>query len=370
MTTGELYSVIPAGGSGTRLWPLSRADYPKFLHALTGPAQSMLQATVSRLAPLSSVERTFVVTAAAHAAAVARQLPTLPEQNLLVEPSPRDSCAAIGLAAAVIAHRDPSAVMGSFAADHLVRDPGAFEAAIATAIAGAQRGLLMTVGITPTHPETGYGYLRWGDAGPDGIARVAEFREKPSAEVAAAYLQSGQYLWNASMFVWRVDVFLAELARQQPVLHEGLVEIAAAWGTPEQDRVLGEIWPTLPRISVDHAVMEGAADIGMVATVPGDFGWTDIGDFHTLGEVLAEEEFGGMDSDGNVVVADHESVLMRDTTGSVVVSQAGRLVALLGLRDAIVVDTPDALLVCTRKQAQEIKAIVDEIKRRGDSHLL
>jgi mannose-1-phosphate guanylyltransferase len=132
--------------------------------------------------------------------------------------------------------------------------------------------------------------------------------------------------------------------------------------------VLGEIWPTLPRISVDHAVMEGAAAAGMVATVPGDFGWTDLGDFHTLGEVLAEEQFGGADDAGNVVVADPETVLLHDTTGSVVVGQSGRLIAALGLRDAIVVDTPDAVLVCSRKQAQEVKAIVDELKRRGGSH--
>ncbi|HEY7225733.1 MAG TPA: sugar phosphate nucleotidyltransferase [Micromonosporaceae bacterium] len=369
------YAVIPAGGSGTRLWPLSRAEQPKFLHALTGPAQSMLQATVSRLAPLSPPECTFVVTGAAHAAAVARQLPELPDQNLLVEPSPRDSCAAIGLAAAVIARRDPQAIMGSFAADHLVRQPDAFVAAIRAAVVGAQRGLLMTVGITPTHPETGYGYLRWGESdglqgegSEGGIARVAEFKEKPTADVAAEYLRSGQYLWNASMFVWRVDVFLAELARQQPALHAGLTAIAEAWATPDQDAVIGEIWPTLPRISVDHAVMEGAADIGMVATVPGDFGWTDVGDFHTLGEVLAQEEFGGTDDAGNVIVAEPDSVLLQDTTGSVVVSQSGRLVAMLGMRDAVVVDTADALLVCSRKQAQEIKGIVDELERRGGSH--
>jgi mannose-1-phosphate guanylyltransferase len=368
MTSGSIYSVIPAGGSGTRLWPLSRAGHPKFLHALTGPAQSMLQATVERLAPISPAHRTFVVTGAAHAAAVARQLPGLPEENLLIEPSPRDSCAAIGLAAAVIAQRDPQAIMGSFAADHLVRDPRAFGRAIEAAVAGARRGLLMTVGITPTHPETGYGYLRFGAPDEGGVLRVEEFKEKPDADLAAEYLRSGQYLWNASMFVWQVQAFLAELERQQPQLHAGLTTIAASWDTARREAVTGEVWPSLRRISVDHAVMEGAAQAGLVATVPGDFGWTDIGDFHTLGEVLGEPEFGGADDDGNVVVAEPESVLLHDTSGSVVVSQTGRLVATLGLRDVVVVDTADAVLVCTRKQAQEIKSIVDEIKRRGGSH--
>jgi mannose-1-phosphate guanylyltransferase len=376
MTTGSLYSVIPAGGSGTRLWPLSRADHPKFLHALTGPALSLLQATVERLAPLSAAEKTYVVTGASHAAAVARQLPGLPEENLLVEPSPRDSCAAIGLAAALIARRDPDAIMGSFAADHLVRQPVAFHDAIRAAVAGAERGLLMTVGITPTHPETGYGYLLCGASPADpaappmagGLVPVAEFKEKPTADVAVEYVKSGRYLWNASMFVWQVRTFLAELERQQPALHAGLTAIAAAWGTSDQDRVLGVLWPELPKISVDHAVMEGAAAAGLVATVPGDFGWTDIGDFDTLGHVLGEA--GGTDAAGNVVVADPSSVLLRDTSGSVVVAQSGRFVATLGLRDTIVVDTPDAVLVCSRKQAQDIKSIVDELKRRGDQHLI
>jgi mannose-1-phosphate guanylyltransferase len=186
--------------------------------------------------------------------------------------------------------------------------------------------------------------------------------------VAVAYLASGRYLWNASMFVWRADAFLAELHRQQPQLFAGLNLIADAWGTPDQDTVLGDVWPSLPKISVDHAVMEGAADIGLVATVPGDFGWTDVGDFDTLGAVLTRPESGGADSEGNVVLVDDQPapVLLRDTTGSVVIAQSGRLVATLGVDDLIVVDTPDAVLVCGRKRAQDIKSIVDELKRRGD----
>jgi mannose-1-phosphate guanylyltransferase len=368
MSSRLLYSVIPAGGSGTRLWPLSRAADPKFLHALTGSPASLLQATVQRLAALSTPEHTFVVTGVAHAAAVARQLPELPEANVLVEPSPRDSCAAIGLAAALIARRDPEAVMGSFAADHLVRDEPAFHEAIRAAIAGAQAGRLMTVGITPTGPETGYGYLQCGPVD-GGVLPVSEFKEKPSLEVAIEYLRTGRYLWNASMFVWNVSAFLDELKRQQPELHAGLTTIAAAWGTGDQDRVLGQLWADLPKISVDHAVMEGAADAGLVASVPGDFGWTDVGDFDTLGQVLAETP-DGADATGNVVIAEEGCTpLLRDTTGSVVVARSGRMVATLGVRDAIIVDTPDAVLVCSRKQAQDIKSIVDELKERGDQHL-
>jgi mannose-1-phosphate guanylyltransferase len=371
MAGGELYSEIHAGGSGTRLWPLSRAGHPKFLHQLTGSSSSLLQATMARLRPLCPPERIFVVTGAAHAAAVARQLPDLPEPNLLVEPSPRDSCAAIGLTAAVIVRHDPDAVMGSFAADHLVRDQSAFEAAIRTAVEGAREGRLMTVGITPTHPETGYGYLQCGGESGD-IRSVVEFKEKPSLEVAQAYLASGRYLWNAGMFVWRAATFLAELERQQPALYEGLSVIADAWGTDDRDRVLGEVWPLLPKISVDHAVMEGAADVGRVGTVPGDFGWTDVGDFDTLGSALAGPDNEGTDADGNVIINDpgEAPVVLLETTNSVLVAHSRRLVAMLGLRDVVVVDTPDAVLVCGRDRAQALKSLVDELKSRGEGRYL
>jgi mannose-1-phosphate guanylyltransferase len=361
------HAVIPAGGSGTRLWPLSRATNPKFLHPLTGTGQSLLQATVARLEPLAPPERIYIVTGTAHATAVARQVPLLPEENLLVEPAPRDSCAAIALAAAVIAGRDPEAVMGSFAADQLVRDGAEFARVVREAVAGAERGQLMTVGITPTRPETGYGYLRCGDPTEGGALAVEEFTEKPAYELAVSYVDSGRYLWNASMFVWRVDRFLAELERQQPELHAGVTTIARAWDTPHRAEVLGEVWPALPRISVDYAVMEGAAAAGLVSTVPGDFGWNDVGDFDTLGEVLPE------DADGNVLViggADRSGVLLKDVSGTVVVPQSGRLVAVLGMRDVVVVDTPGAVLVCPRVRAQDVKKIVDELKERGERDLV
>jgi mannose-1-phosphate guanylyltransferase len=362
---GALYGVVLAGGTGTRLWPLSRAGHPKFLHPLTGTDASLLQATVERLDQLSPADRIFVVTGVAHAAAVSRQLTTVPEENVLVEPSPRDSCAAIALAAAVIARRDPDAIMGSFASDHLIAHKDRFTEVIHQAMVGARQGLLMTLGITPTRPETGYGYLQCGGAIGDGpVMAVEEFKEKPSYEVAESYVKSGNYLWNAGMFVWRVDVFLAELSRQQPQLAAGISRIAQAWDSPGREEVLGEVWPTLPRISVDYAVMEGAATVGRVGTVPGDFGWNDVGDFHTLGSVLAA------DPAGNVVVGQDSldtkpGVLLRETEGLVVVPNSGRLVAALGVRDLVIVDTPDAVLVCPRDRAQEVKSLVDELKDLG-----
>ena len=354
------HAVIPAGGSGTRLWPLSRAGHPKFLHPLTGSAQTLLQATVARLAPLAPADRTYVVTGVAHAAAVARQLPALPEENLLVEPSPRDSCAAIALAAAVIARRDPAAVMGSFAADHLVRDGAHFVEVVRDAVRGAEQGLLMTVGITPTAPETGYGYLRCGERVDGPVVRVEEFTEKPPADVAVSYVESGRYLWNASMFVWRVDVFQRELARQQPELAAGISRIADGWDTPDRQAVLGEVWPGLPKISVDYAVMEGAAAVGRVATVPGDFGWNDVGDFNTLGDTLPA------DDDGNVVIGPGDTLTV-DSEHNVLVPQGGRVVALLGVRDLVVVDTGDVTLVCHRHRAQDVKKLVDQLRDQGDA---
>ncbi|HLL66239.1 MAG TPA: sugar phosphate nucleotidyltransferase [Micromonosporaceae bacterium] len=362
-----LYAVIPAGGSGTRLWPLSRAAHPKFLHALTGSSSTLLQATVERLAPLVEPATTYVVTGVAHAAAVARQLPEVPDGNVVVEPSQRDSCPAIALAAAIIARRDPDAVMGSFAADHLVRSPERFRETVQAAMVGAQAGYLMTVGITPTHAETGYGYVHVGDPiGDAGVRAVTEFKEKPTSEVAERYVSSGEYLWNASIFVWRVDVFLAEVARQQPALHDGVRAIAAAWDSESREAVIEREWPRLPRIAVDYAVMEGAAAAGRVATVPGDFGWHDIGDFHTLGEVLQS------DDRGNVVLdvalgsgLEKGDVVMIDTTDTVVVQGGGRIVTAVGVRDLIIVDTPDALLISSRDRAQDVKQMVDELRQRG-----
>ncbi|HEX5741195.1 MAG TPA: sugar phosphate nucleotidyltransferase, partial [Pilimelia sp.] len=220
------------------------------------------------------------------------------------------------------------------------------------AVAGARAGYLMTVGITPTRPETGYGYLQLGPVVGEGPVRtVAQFAEKPDAATADQYVRSGGYLWNASMFVWQVRAFLDELARQCPDLHAGLDRIAAAWGTDAQDAVLGEVWPGLRRISVDYAVMEGAAAAGRVATVPGDFGWNDVGDFHTLGEVLPR------DAAGNVVLGEGRT-LLEDCADTVVVAGSGRLVAAVGVADLVVVDTPDAVMVCPRQRAQEVKRLV------------
>ncbi|RSM64964.1 mannose-1-phosphate guanylyltransferase [Kibdelosporangium aridum] len=358
----DLHVVVPAGGSGTRLWPLSRATNPKFLHPLTGTERSLLQATYDRLVPLSAADRVHVVTGVAHAAAVARQLPELPERNILVEPLARDSCAAIALAAAVIQQRSPGAVMASFAADHLIKDPAAFAATVREAARGAAEGKLMTIGIAPTRPETGYGYLQCSATAELGVQQqVLEFKEKPDLATATEYVNSGRYLWNASMFVWRTDVFLGELERRRPDVFEPVSKIAKAWDTDERAVVVDELWATIPKVAVEYAVMEPAAAEGLVSTVPGDFGWSDIGDFETLGELLAA------DQDGARVVTTPGAgeVVAVDSSDIVAVPAGGRLVATLGVRDLIVVDTPDAVLVCHRNRAQDIKRLTEILRDTG-----
>jgi mannose-1-phosphate guanylyltransferase len=356
-----LYSTILAGGSGTRLWPLSRAGEPKFLHALTGTDRSLLQATVDRVGPLSAAEQIYVVTGTAHAAAIARQLPAVPTANILIEPSPKDSCAAVSLACAVLARRDPGAVMAAFSADHLISDQDRFVEIIEEAAAAARSGYLTTVGIRPGHAEVRFGYLKLGVAASGNTRTVAEFKEKPSLQLAASYVESGQYLWNAGIFVFAVETFLAELARQRPQLSDGIARIADAWDGPERDATLAEIWPGLEKISVDYGVLEGAAAVGKVATVPADISWSDVGDFDSLGESLPTDE------SGNLMIAGQAEIIARDVKDAVIVSTTDRVVAVVGLDDVVVVDTADATLVCARSRSQEVKQIVEELRDRGHS---
>ncbi|MGO8961466.1 MAG: mannose-1-phosphate guanylyltransferase [Streptosporangiaceae bacterium] len=359
-----LYSTILAGGSGTRLWPLSRAGAPKFLHPLTGTDRSLLQATIDRVGPLSAAGDTYVVTGVAHAAAIASQLPQVPAANILVEPSPKDSCAAVSLASAVLARRDPNAIMAAFSADHLIGDEDRFTEIIKQAAATAQAGYLTTVGIRPTHPDVRFGYLKLGPVLSGDGRLVAEFKEKPSAALAASYLESGQYLWNAGIFVFAVRAFLSELGRQRPQLSAGIARIADAWHGPDRDAVLADVWPGLEKISVDYGVLEGAAAAGRVATVPADLPWSDVGDFDSLGESLPT------DHAGNLVIAGHADVIARDVKDSVIVSTTDRVIAVVGLDDVVVVDTADATLICARSRAQEVKQVVEELRARGSGDRL
>src|SRR6476661_7017149 len=249
-------AVIPAGGVGTRLWPLSRAAAPKFLHDLTGSGSTLLRATYDRLEPLAG-NRVLVVTGVAHRNAVCSQLPEVEDGDLVLESEPKDSGAAIGLAAAILHQRDPDVIMGSFAADHVISPDGLFQDTVREAIHTAAAGKIVTIGIKPTHPSTGFGYIRSGDklsvAGAPSAHTVVEFVEKPSEDIAKKYLETGDYVWNAGMFVAPVSLMLKHLEANQPELFAGLQEIAKAWDTPLRDEVTARVWPTLPKIAIDYA---------------------------------------------------------------------------------------------------------------------
>jgi mannose-1-phosphate guanylyltransferase len=355
----HFWGVIPAGGSGTRLWPLSRRSAPKFLHDLSGSGYSLLQDTVSRLEPLTG-PRVLVVTGVLHAKAVRGQLPDLPDDQVLVEPSPRDSMPAIGLAAAVLERRDPDAVLGSFAADHVIGDGEAFRSCIRDAVTSAASGALVTLGVTPTYPATGFGYIRvgepWLGTGRHRARRAEQFVEKPDRARAEDYVASGDYLWNAGMFVVGAGALLDLLGTRHPEMVRVLRQVAA-----EPD-LIDELWPSLTKISIDHAVAEPAADAGRVAVVPASFAWDDVGDFAALASMLKESP------DGIRVLGARDQVVSRDSTG-LVSAQGGRTVVTLGVEDIVVVDTPDALLVTTRDRVQDVKQIVADLQECGREDL-
>jgi mannose-1-phosphate guanylyltransferase len=355
------WAVIPAGGAGTRLWPLSRQASPKFLHDLTGTGRTLLQSTWDRLVPLTA-DRLVVVTGEAHADAVRSQLPDVPVSNVLAEPSPRDSMPAIGLAAAVIERRDRAAVLGSFAADHVIGLLDEFRSAVRQAVEVARTGRIVTLGIAPTGPATGFGYIREGTpldvAGAPSARTVEDFVEKPDAATAAGYLAAGGFWWNAGMFVARASVLLDTLAAYDAELAAGLRTIAA-----EPDR-LAEIWPGLRKIAIDHAVAEPAARDGLVSVVPASFTWDDVGDFASLAALLPDVD----GRPGVKVIGDAGQVITTDASG-IVAAGTGRVIAVLGLDDIVVVDTPDALLVMSRDHAQDVKAVVEGLKAVGRTDL-
>ena len=374
-------AVVPAGGAGTRLWPLSRAGAPKFLLDLTGTGSSLLQGTWERLVPLCGPDRLLVVTGTAHAPAVTAQLPALPGRNLLLEPSPRDSMAAIGLAAAVLAAREgDDVVLGSFAADHVIADrsaaaraegDGSFAEVVRQAVATARTGQVVTIGIAPTAPVTSLGYIAVGEhlavPGAPLAHQVVEFVEKPDAETAAGYLATGRYRWNAGMFVVAAGVLLGHLQRQLPALHDGLREVAAAWDAEDTARraeVVDRVWPSLMRIAIDHAIAEPVAAAGGVAVVAGGFSWDDVGDWDSLATLLHHA------GPGPVAVLGEAELVHAHAASGLVVPGGGRTVSLVGIEDAVVVDTPDALLVTTRENAQRVKDVVGALREAGRTDLI
>jgi len=356
-----LHPVVMAGGSGTRFWPLSRRRRPKQLLPLASE-QPLIADTIARLPPLAQASSAYVVCGKLHAPIIRRMVPELARQRVLVEPVARNTAPCIGLAAVHVRREDPEGVLLVLPSDHHVRDPAGLRAALGAAAEVAADGSLVTIGIQPSRPETGYGYVHIGSALGERAGRevykVQRFVEKPDATTARAYVECGEYLWNAGIFVFRADAILAEIARHLPALHAALEGIAPTVGTARYARTLAKAFPTAESISVDYGVMEKASRI---ACVPGNFGWSDVGSFAALPEVR------GADPEGNVV---RGRALLPGCSGCIVMGDGRRLVAGVGLRDLVIVDAGDALLVVPRERAQEVRRVVDALTQTGDAKLL
>lgn len=349
----SLYAVVLAGGQGTRFWPLSRRGRPKqFLDVIGGV--SLLRQTVERIRPLVPPERTIVVTAAEHAEGVRAELPELPAANLLAEPAGRGTAAAIGLAAVVVRARDPGACLAVLPSDHIIADRDGFLAALEAACAVARDGdYLVTLGMKPAAPETGYGYIRVGErlrsAGAFPVHRVDRFIEKPERARAEAYLADGRYLWNGGMFVWRVDTVLEAIRVHLHATFEGLAEVALALGSGDLTAALVRVYEKLPSVSIDTGVLEKA---GNVLVLPVEVGWRDVGSWPALEAFLERRE------GGNTGVGPHVAI---DTRRCLVYSPK-KLVATVGVEDLIIVETDEALLVCRKDRAQEVRRVAEVVE--------
>ncbi len=360
----RLWVAILAGGSGTRLWPLSRIARPKQLLQLTGQ-RSMVQDTLDRVAPLVPPDRVLVLTEQSHAAAVREQLPTVPEANVLIEPARRGTAGALALAALFVRERAPDAVIACLSSDHVIPNGAEFRRVLSVAVAAAAVGPhLLTLGIQPTYPATQFGYIEVADTlfEVDGypVYRVARFVEKPERPVAEAYLTDGRHLWNSGIFIWRVDTILGQFRELMPHLYATLEPLGPLLGTTASADALAVAYPTIEVQTIDYGILERAPD---VAVVPARFAWSDVGSWAELYDVLPH------DGGGNVLRGQH---LALDTRGLLVHSETpGRTIVALGIEDLVVVDTPDVLLICPRARTQEVKRLVEWLE--GDprySHLL
>lgn len=353
-----MYFVLMAGGSGTRLWPMSRRDRPKHLQPLVSD-RSLLQETFDRIAPLAAPEHIYVCTLDRYVDGIREQLPEIPAENYLREPRPCNTGPAMGLAAAFFHRLDPDGVVVSIAADHVITKPENFQAAlrIAERVIAAHPDYLMTIGLYPEFAHPGLGYIRRGEpfATVDGqeIYRVLQFKEKPAEETARQYVASGQYYWNASYFVWTPRTMLALMRQHLPDVWERLKRIRQALGTDTQQAVLQREYASMPKVAIDDGVIEKA---DQVLVIPADLGWDDVGSWPSLHAILARQQAGDVVVRGRHVGEGDEHCLIYGHD---------KLIATVGLKNVVVVETADAILICNQDRAQDVKKIVDRLEQEG-----
>lgn len=354
--------LIMAGGAGTRFWPKSRERRPKQLLPIVG-AGTMLQNTVQRLLPMVPAENIFVISNQVQYPGIVEQLPQLPVENIIVEPRPKNTAACIGLGAILLQQRDPNEVMVVLPADHLIDDDGIFQETLLNASQiAAEEDVLITIGIQPTYPATGYGYIQFSDSkisvGQATAYRVKTFAEKPNLDTARSFLDSGDFLWNSGIFVWRLPVIMAQLEEHLPHHYDGLREISRYLGTPEQNAIIDRVYQQIKSISIDYGVMEKAKN---VVVLRGQFHWNDLGSWDEVYKLLPkDQEYNATNGTQHVLL---------DSNGCLI-DVPGKTVAAVGLKDLMIVETEDALLLCPRSRAQEVKDLVELIKRRKLQHLL
>jgi mannose-1-phosphate guanylyltransferase len=359
------YAVIMAGGGGTRLWPVSRKERPKQLLPLIGQ-ETLFQSTVKRLENLFSPEHILVVTMEEQAREMRLQVPEIPEANYIIEPAPRGTASVVGLAAAVIQKRDEHAAMAVLPSDHFIRNRDLFHYLLKAAFDVAQNGFLVTLGVTPTQPSTAYGYIQQGEPLNGQYKyptyKVRRFIEKPDEKTAQQLLRSGDHSWNSGMFVWRADAILAEIDRQMPELGTALKSISSAWETESQGAVLNEIWRDLKTETVDYGIMEKAERVAVLPA--GGLGWSDVGMWSSLFEVLLP------DMDGNVAT-NNGLHLAHETHNTLVYGDNNeRLIVTIGVDDMVVIDTGDVLMICKSDQSQKVKEVVEHLRKHRQEKYL